>query len=469
MLKERVKSLIIVILLLNCMFLTYKLWFGSGILNSEGDAPALSDLPFVRAFTQRNHVSVPKENLSKPRKLVVNDGSLWVPYYNTDSAFGTLDAQTGEIIKACLRGEGESEEITYEQWLNYLTDPSVYIEYPITVSPSLLAMILGEKAEKFPPGIENVKDAIIIPSGSESVRVAVCDAGRERAYVFSIEDERYAFPEEVLAMFADRNRRDGYYEFAFSTLIGSSGLGESSVTVDDLVLFSDNFSKTYCISASNPLQRGDYSPLLKSFSFNAQPLRHYRAGDGSENYVENYATVRIYPDGYIEYSAVNDDKGVFLTESGTSEYELLNSAIDFAEDVWQSVSEEPLNVLVSGVEKNGAETKFVFDYYYLGREVAVSTSAVGREPLYHAIEMTASEGRITSYRQYLRLYEGASLGREQESFVTALDYFVALFSEHGDVKITDLYPGYYDNGASTLLETTWLSKVNYSEERIPKR
>lgn len=469
MFRERVKTAIIIILLLNCIFLTYHLWFGTGILDSSNTSFSFSQLPFVRFFTDRGHVSVPKENLSKPRKIVINDGSLWVPYYNTDSAFDTLDKKTGDIIKACLRGEGEKEEISYETWLEALTEPGLYVEYPVVVSPSMLARILGERKERFPAGIEAIKDVIIIPSGTDSVRVAICDADRDKTYVFVLNDERYAFPEEVLAMFASKNRRDGYYEFAFSTLLGESGLGESSVTVDDLVLFSDNYAEAYNILASNPLQKGNYSSLLESFSFNAQPLRHYRDENGAENYVENYATVKIYPDGYVEYSAVVPEKGIGLTPSGKNEYELLNSAIDFAETVWSSVSDGPLNVLVSGVEETETGNKFTFDYYCMGREVAVSVSGGGREPLYHAIEIFTEGGRIVTYRQYIRSYEEGASGSAQESFITALDYFVELLSGRGDVKITDLYPGYYDNGSSPLLKTRWLAKVDYSEERIPMR
>ena len=79
MFKERVKTLIIILLLLNCVFLTYHLWFGSGMLDPAESYLSVSELPFVRYFSSRNRHSVPKENLSKPRKIVINDGSLWIP------------------------------------------------------------------------------------------------------------------------------------------------------------------------------------------------------------------------------------------------------------------------------------------------------------------------------------------------------------------------------------------------------
>ena len=464
MVKERVKTLILILLLLNCVFLTYRLWFGSGMLDPAESYLSVSELPFVRYFSNLNHHSVPKENLSKPRKIVINDGSLWIPYYNTDDAFATLAERTEEIVRACLRGEGERRDSSYTEWLENLNEQCIYVEYPIEVTPRMLAMILGEQSENFPSSIDRVKDVIIIPSGEEKVEVAVRDVDSDTAAVFSL-GPRYAFPEAILAMYANENPRDGYYEFAFSTLLSDAGFGSGNVVVDDLVLFSDNYAEVANITAANLLSRDKYGALLKSFSLSAQPLRHYQDEWGCENYVENYATVRIYPDGYVEYSAVDPEKGIYITGSEKNEYETLNSAIDFAERVWSSISDEPLNVLVSGIEADGdGRSRFTFDYYYGGREVAIKMLGEGRDALYHAIEIETVGGRITSYRQYMRGYSNSSATSAQESFVSALDYLVTALSERESVKISDIYPGYYDDGTRAMMRTTWLAAIDGSEE-----
>ncbi len=470
MFKEKVKTSIIIILIINLCFLTYQAWFKSGILGSDWPFFSLSDLPFVRAFQRDSFVSVPKENLSKPRKIVVNDGELWVPYYNSDEAFDKLNENTSVVLKALFEGNVESEkEITYSEWLNLLTEPSVYFEYPIAVEPRMLAMVLNTSFEKLPSEIGIINDAIIIPEGEQTAFVALKDANTKEAYKFLVKSEDIAFPEAVLAMYTDKYRRDGYYEFAFSTLLGE-GLGENSVKVADLVLFSDNESTYRDIYATNPLSGKSHSGILKSFSFNPKPLRYYSDGYGADNYVENYATVTIFPDGYIEYSAVDSEKGIDLGEYGDNEYEILNRAIDFAEKVWASVSDEPLAVLVSGIEKTEAGNRFVLDYYYGGREIAVEVAKEGRDSLYHAIEIETKGNRIVSYRQYLRSYNEAPSATVQENFMLALDYFVTNFSNVENSTITDLYPGYFDSGESTnVLKTTWLCEINNKEQRYPKK
>lgn len=470
MFKERVKTSVIIILLLNLCFLTYQLWFKSGILGPDWPYFSFADLPFVRFFSKDNAVSVPKENLSKARRIVINDGSFWYPYYNTDEAFDTLNEKTTDILKSLLSGKAQTEEkITYEKWLGYVNSPSVYVEYPITVSPEMLSMVLNTSFEKLSGDINEIRDVIIIPDGDNAVRVALRDAATNAAIEYYIEDADLSFPREVLYMYADKYPRDGYYEFAFSALMGQMSLGGGNVTVGDLVLFSDNDSAYRDIYASNPLAGKEYDNLLKSFSFSPNPLRHYRDDYGAENYVENYATVRIFSDGYIEYNAVQNDKGIDLGHSGDNQYEDLNRVIDFAEKVWKSVSDEPLSVLVSGIEKTQDGNKFTFDYYYAGREVALGVGNNGREKMNHAIEVETYQGKIISYRQQMRRYTDAVSETRQENFNSALDYFADLFAPYGECTITDLYLAYFDSGKSQeLLKTTWLGEIDYSHERYPK-
>ncbi len=468
MIKERLKTILIILLVANSLFLTYESWFNKSLAGQELFKVDWESTPLYRLFSNKKEISLPKENLSKPRKIVINDGALWVPYYNTDSAFDNLDEKTSAMLKSCLSGKAEKvKSISYEKWLENLNRISIYVEYPIAVSPKMLANILSTTSSDIPLGLNRIRDAIIIPEGEEGVTVAIRDEASDKAWQFYIKDENLAFPEAALMLFTQEESRDGYYEFAYNTLIGE-GMGEGRVTVGDLVLFSDNATAVSDIYAYNPLS-GSYSALLESFSFNPNPIRRYKDDFGGENYVENYATVRIFPDGYVDFGTVKDDKGIEIESDTTNGYEVLNSAIDFVEKVWQSVSDRPLNVLVSGVDETEVGTKITFDYYCEGKEVAISYNKAGREPLYHAIEIIVEEGKITSYRQYFRCYDAGDTKTEQESFITALDYYVALFGEEEGTVITDMYPGYYDGGGNGVKKTTWLCEKNYGDEKYPKK
>ncbi len=470
MVKERLKTILILFLLISSFVMAYFAWFKSGILGPDWPYFSFEDLPLLRFFNNSDYVSVPKENLSKPRKIVINDGSLWIPYYNTDDAFDTLDEKTSDILKSLLEGKrAEAKKIDYDRWIEYLSSPGVYLEYPIAVEPKMLAAVLEAGFEDLPDEISILKDAIIIPDEEDKVKVALRDANKNSAWEFILEDEELAFPREVLRMYGEKYARDGYYEFAYNTEI-SLMLAEGNVQLGDLVLFSDNDSTYRDIYTVNPLADKEYGEILKSFSFAPKPLRRYSDKYGAENYVENYATVRIFPNGYIEYSAVDKEGGIDLEAEGGSQYEVLNSAIDFAEKVWSSVSEEQLSVLVSGIEKTATGHKFTFDYYYGGREVAVGLENEGHEPLYHGIEIVTEGDTIISYRQYLRLYSEAESVTKQEYFMNAVDYYVSLFADEETRVITDLYPGYFDGGAESgsLVKTTWLCELNNKDKRYPK-
>ena len=470
MFKERVKTSIIIILILNLFFLTGQMWFRSGILGPDWPNLSFSDLPFASIFSRDDSVSVPKENLSKARKVVINDGGFWYPYYNTDEAFDTLNEKAGDILKSVLSGKAKKEvKITYDVWRGYLNSPSMYVQYPIKVTPEMLAMVLNASYERLNGDIGSIQDVIIIPESETSVRVALRDADTNLAREYYVNDENLSFPMEVLSMYTTKYPRDGYYEFAFSALMGQMVLG-GNVTVSDLVLFSDNDSTYRDIHVSNPLEGREYDNILKSFSFSPNPLRHYSDDFGAENYIENYATVRILPEGYVEYMAVQNDKGIDLNVEGENQYEDLNAVIDFAEKVWNSVSDEPLNVLVSGIEKTENGNIFTFDYYYGGREIALGVMPSGVDKLNHAIEVETFEGKIISYRQFMRRYSETGSVTSQENFTVALDYFVQLFKNTPDSTITDLYPGYYDRGVNQgILKTTWIGELNNYHEKYPKR
>ena len=96
MLKERIKSSAIIILIFNLLFLTCQLWF----INSTGSLgddilKYVRDIPFVeRFFPIEPKYSISKENLAKPRKFLINDGSLWMVYYNTDIGFSPIEQRT---------------------------------------------------------------------------------------------------------------------------------------------------------------------------------------------------------------------------------------------------------------------------------------------------------------------------------------------------------------------------------------
>lgn len=92
------------------------------------------------------------------------------------------------------------------------------------------------------------------------------------------------------------------------------------------------------LKAQNPLEQTTDSAalrILESFSFNSATLSQYPDTDGTLVYMENFRTLRIHPDGVVEFETSQSDKGIALssllstTESQFSFYQMIQASNRF--------------------------------------------------------------------------------------------------------------------------------------------
>ncbi len=459
MIKERVKTSAIILLLVNLVVLTVRLWFGGGLMREEILSFA-GKLPVIGSLLDNDEISIPMESLSKPRRILINDGSLWIAYYNTDVAFSPIENRTRQIIEGFLEGKAIAEKpVTVRDWQAALENVSIYVEFPIAYSPQMLCSVMGVGSGAVPVDISAIRDFIILPSTEETgVFLFVRDANNnDNAHIYQFEKADFSFPASDLVIYTQNN--SDYYEPAFST-----GVEPEGVSLDPMVLFFDSLPTTYRLRAVNPLAQYDNSQkILSRFFNNVSTAGRYDDVNGAQIFVENYGDARIYPNGLFEYKAVENDKGIKIAESYDSYYETVNSAISFSEELWGLVSSEPLSALVSSdLSQDGADDLLLtMDYYQGGRPVAVRLGeSDNTRALNHGIEMHIVDGRIVSYRQLFRDYEEFGLSELSDDFVSALDHFVKEFSDRPDTVISDIYIGYMDDNSEEALSACWLAKVS---------
>lgn len=462
--KEKIKSSVIILLIINLLFLTAQMWFfNSGTTLKNSFIEYVHSIPIIETFFPvEPEYSISKENLSKPRKFLINDGSLWMAYYNTDIGFSPINERTKELITGLLNGDiTATKKIDSGTWEAGLESLSIYVEYPIAFSPEMLSRIMGSNENSIPKEISAYREFIVIPSTNDS---DVCILARDNespdnmyAYILS---DKYTLPASDLEVYTSAD--DSYYQPAFST--GLELAEGSNVSLAPLVLFSDSQPSTKILRPQNLITESTRAKLLENFGFNTE-MTPYEDSDGAVKYIGNYSNATIYPDGIFEYSVVSDEHGISLNESGNS-YNVLNASIDFSEQIWKSVSEEQLSILVgsdlSGYNSSKPYT-FKFDYYCNGRPVKIDLPAnYGHEQMNCAIEITVKNGKLISYRQYMRNYTLVGDYVLSDNFVTALDYFVQTLEEtvSTEVVIEDIYIGYTDSGSNTDLYATWLAQTS---------
>lgn len=462
MFRERIKSAVIFLLIANIFFLTTNIWFLNNTAFFEKKAVAyFRSLPIIgKLFPEELSYSFPKENISRPRKFLVNDGSLWMAYYNTDIGFSPIEERSSALIKAFLKGDFvDVQSVDNTVWEAALESLSIYVEYPISFSFNMFCRIMDADTDKVSEKIGAVQDFVILPSPEDgNVCLLVRDISAENTIYAYMLSKKHSLPASDLMVYTDNG--DGYYQPAFST--GLQLGAKTNIELDPLVLFSDSQPDTEILNTHNLITEASHPKLLDALSLNPAALNPYRDNNGAILYIENFASVKIYPDSMIEYSAVSPERGIILDETGEA-YNVLNASIDFAEKMWKCVSSTPLNVLVSSDlsdYKKDALYTLNFDYYCNGRPVKIILpEEYGHREMVCAIEMTVLGGRLISYRHYMRAYTPSGVNEPLGSFLPALDSFVHQFENTNsqNKRITDIYIGYLDKGKKDLLNATWLA------------
>ena len=475
MLKEKVKNAIIFLCILNALFLTGRIWFNEKLWSSDYNFFVFTNPAswFSRFFPDREEsYSMPKESLSRPRRIVVNAGNEMTVFYNSDPAFEEINETLQAVLVPLLKGkaaEGEAAVSSMEEWYAALANRSIYAEYTLSYTPELFANIQGVRDATVFSSLAAIRDYMIAPGedGREAFFIREADAASEpRVLKFRLKEEyRAAYPEE-------RPSEDELYFFAFDLgLSAASAEGdapEQSVVLSPMVLISANEISASRVYSTNPMISGGVldeeavSRILARFGSGARASRNYTDSDGNQVYVENSGTLKLYRDGMIEYQALSPDRGIRVQDTpGGTLYSALNSTIDFVEAVWAgAIPGEAINVCVSG-DLSGAQIdsstyRFTFDYYVAGNPVQTELSAKGsRDEMKHAVEVVISNGSIISYRHFVRRFREEGTAH----LLPMIDALNNILSQETDAdnpgRITDMFLSYVEDGSGKELLPEW--------------
>ncbi len=483
MLKGKAKNAIIFLCILNALFLTGKIWFNEKLWSSDYNFFVFQNplKIFSSWFPKEESYSMPKENLSKPRKIVVNSGSEMTVYYNSAPNFASINESVQAVLTAVLSDSHHMEEASAEEWYEALYEQSVYAEYSLSYTPELFAQISGIKETGVLQGFDSVRDYVFVPQKDGTVLFYMRDAETNAVKKLTVTPPdgtdfsylKQTAPEDELYFFA--------FDLGLSAKEDEEGKPMQSVILSPMVLISAQEIPVQYVQSSNPmisssgmLETETVSRILARFGCSSRTSRHYTDASGTQVYVENNGTLKLYTSGLIEYEALSPDMGIDISDaaSGNSLYASLNSAIDFVESVWaEAVPSEPLNVCVSGDLKHARQEsgayKFTFDYYVAGNPVETALSERnGHAAMNRAVEVCVYNGKITAYRHFIRKFK---TGEEAEMMpmIDALNQI--LKRESGSGIITDMYLSYLENGSGRETLPEWCAKFQDSDATVRYR
>lgn len=446
----------------------------------------LQNNPIVKRFiSEETPYSIPKENLSKPQKIVVTGGSHRSVYYNSDTSFDDINTVTSVFINSVLKDESIVTNRTVAEkaeWFNVLRNDeildtnSIYVDFSLACTNSLFSHMMGVENTWLAGEVSTLKEFIIAPVGRDNSDVLfyVRDSSNDLIYKYLIS---YAQKKDVLSVIDKyTGNTSATYSYAFELNLDKNdeGIGsgvKQKVFMDSMSIISSNSTYVPVISSQNVLKTDeiDKAELLSCFDYASRSPRHYTDYSGIEHYIENYSQLKIHPEGLLEYSVDVSGGGIRLPQNPTSVYETVNKCIEFSENVWHSVMPgEAFSVLVTSdlIESSDGVYNFTLDYYHSGNPVTTTLEGAEFEPMNHAVEIEVKNGEITKYRHFFRKYEQTHTVICPSQIESLDTIYEKLAGQEDETYIADVYLSYIENGNSGEKMPVWCAKTEGSKKII---
>lgn len=469
--RERLKTAALVLLVACSIILTVNKWFSEKLWPDGYNF--FSNLTNYFSFgekTVKKSYYLSKENISNPSEIVVTNGDLRGVYTHTSEDYNSMVGTVKDTLKIALSSK-EFVLSDAEKWKGALKGVSLYVTYPVAYDTAVFAAVMDTQIAQF--GISAMKEFIITPADPITGKnfLYIKDASADK-YICATLDFA-AQTDELIARYAKSSVGEYAYSFELNFDTKSDTVEQKIVIEPQVILSISPVTKASVtkinyfdgIANNRPL----YSKFLRAFGFNTTNIRKYVNVDNSIVFAENYGSITMYPDGLLEYSALDDSKGISLTSSANpSFYDSFIGCIEFVNKVWDTACGDcSMNINLASLTKEENGFKLAIDYYADGM-IAVSKAdgSTAHEKISHAIEITVKNSKIVSYRQLVNGYVSNGDSIECTGIIEALDMLMAGGGIKSDT-ITDLYLAYAPSNGDVCVPY-WVAKTDRNEVKIIK-
>lgn len=362
------------------------------------------------------------------------------------------DYISSSITHALAREAKNITRVSEDDWQKALFTRGFYVDYGVSYKISDFARVLGVYSAPASDYVQNVRRFIITAEDSLFSTVSVF-AMDEQAGVF-IKIATGLDKGELgsnLALLAES--AGPYKRFSFMINLNTpAGMAGEAVYAPYLVL-NEERENYPVIKAENPIFGGgetninafELDRLLRVFSINPKTVMRYTDADENIIFVQSKATLKVFPDGMVTYTAVEGSKGI--AAEGTGAADALVCGAGLSAGVLNAVSGgEGTKLYLSGLEETESGWLLTFDYMHNGTPVHLG----GRAPGANAVRMEFEDGYLKSYTHILRSYEAAERETVVSSTYEAVD---SIFEGIADAEerrreIEAVLVAYNDDGGS---------------------
>ncbi|MBQ2696823.1 MAG: hypothetical protein IJF61_05930 [Clostridia bacterium] len=489
MVKKVLKNLTLVCSVLLTVVLVCQIWFSSSFLPGgydfliSGFKRHVID-PIVSLFNPgvANDFSQNFKTLYRPEKIVVNVFSQRGVFADGQEGFQEAYNTSNDIMGKLLSGEltvKSRETVDMDTYASLLKGKSLYVDYGKNCDYSLFSFnACGQAQTGFSEELSVVRDYVISLHDTimNDVSIYVKDQKSGNVYRYIVELDKNSLDGKITELI-NLSPENSFLSYAFELNFHKEKADTvSKILFEPMVLMELNSTKLPAVSGRKLEDFDDniddemMNTILRDFSINTRTMWRYTDLTDARVFVENDATLTLYPNGLLEYVAEDGGPGLDISkgEGGDDIYDAMNHAVDFVTTICGHLPENYFSHLrlqtdmVENTDSQGVY-RICFDYLVDGVPVRHKTG----DGYAHTIEIEIDNGRLKSYRQYLKFYEKS--GEPEIScmaMMNAADLLVdALYKEGEPLWIQRIHLCYVENEAGTLVPQ-WNATINNQEHII---
>ncbi len=473
--KERIKSILLIVLVISNIILSSKIWINKKLWPSGYNFFVNIQNSFIvksvtNLFGRNNSDYISKTHINTPKQIIINTGYQTTRFAldSTYDIFSDANNISQNILSAALSAPIRSiSSATQDEWYSVLMSKSVYLNYNVEYDTNLFAQFLGVKETELSSMLNYITDAVLaVDSTSSNITVYIKNGHNDTYYKINTSIAKDDV-ENLINYFQngkDENPEDipsdspNIINYSFDLLFDR---GNQKALLSPMIPIFSNPQTYNIIEADNPIIKSDGSlntsvaeRLLSTFDINSSTMRRYTEANGTVVFVENDAILKLSPNGVLEFSATGADNGIKLAEPTASEYTNICMAADFMDNVNSEISANKNLYLSSDLTDdniNLSDIELNFDYSAYGLPVNLSV-----ENYNHAVSMTISNGRLQKYTQVLRAYSNTGEKAETSAFIDSLDETIRQYEYiSGQIYVDKIYAAYSDDGTIGKKSASW--------------
>lgn len=362
------------------------------------------------------------------------------------------------------------------KWYESLQTASIYAKLPSRLDTQVYAQMLGLESSEVCKSLPGYREMSVSVEGGKVIFYFFDETSNQIVAFHTAQDggELSAVIDGAVQIVAKN------YIFSFETDKSEveDSPSEVSLTANikmrDTMLFPAITVSTPMLTAQTPeaVRRADFHrKVFDLFGYKPSEIRQYTDGNGVQVFVDEYSTLKIHADGFVEYKANEPKYGLPLTgeqkPSKTNvKYQSLlgveRTVLRLMEVAGMDISREECGILLR--ELNGGESaeddvRLRLDYCFEGRLIQFDDYEGERRS---AISAVVSQGKLTQMSCCLKTFTAV----EESSYFSSeweLSPNESLFNAaervnteiEGLLLIQDAYLYYPVSSASTQVHTVW--------------